>query len=216
MKHKPGWFENILLKLSVSRFDIYKKIDGVEELYLRRFHILKRLNPEDFKKTSNWKKFWLKISHYGSRGLKWITNGRYDRLFLHHILLPDLDRHLHDHPWNFAVLILTGGYWEDIPHPKYLKWKCGCGLLSRYWGPLSFRTSPGTQLHKISQDGFKTSWTILLASPKYRTWGFMTEDGWTEFDKYLAKYCPEQSEEPDDPYRYDDDSYEEIDDSYRY
>jgi len=34
---------------------------------------------------------------------------------LHHVLRSDLDRALHDHPWDNASLLLRGGYWEVVP-----------------------------------------------------------------------------------------------------
>ena len=37
---------------------------------------------------------------------------------LHHIVSRDRDPHMHDHPWNFLSVVLTGGYWEARPqHP---------------------------------------------------------------------------------------------------
>lgn len=38
---------------------------------------------------------------------------------IHHIRLPDVDRHLHDHPWNARTIVLRGFYHErreDCPH----------------------------------------------------------------------------------------------------
>lgn len=34
---------------------------------------------------------------------------------VHHILRPDADRELHDHPFDFTSIILSGGYWEYRP-----------------------------------------------------------------------------------------------------
>lgn len=34
---------------------------------------------------------------------------------VHHILRSDLDRALHDHPWDNASFLLRGGYWEVVP-----------------------------------------------------------------------------------------------------
>ena len=34
---------------------------------------------------------------------------------VHHILRSDLDRALHDHPWDNASVLLKGGYWEVVP-----------------------------------------------------------------------------------------------------
>jgi len=36
-------------------------------------------------------------------------------LYVHHFHRSDNDRHVHDHPWSFFTLLLSGGYWEHIP-----------------------------------------------------------------------------------------------------
>lgn len=36
---------------------------------------------------------------------------------IHHIAKPDIDRALHDHPWNARTIILSGGYTERILMP---------------------------------------------------------------------------------------------------
>ena len=201
VNHKPGWFERLLLKLNISRFDIVKKIDGVDYLYLRRFHLLKR-----------------------NKFLSKLTKGKYEGIYLHHILRPDDDRDLHDHPWNFGALILSGGYMEEIPgivkdprcrkftlYPltveevQHYAWRSGGPLFRRYWKLFSFRTEKAEQFHRISESGFKKTWTLFFAGPKFRKWQFMTKDGPEPYDIYLAKNCPEQLKNTD-PARIDPDS----------
>lgn len=184
----PGIIEKLLMKL-FPRFDIVKQVDGQESLYLRRFHIIKK-----------------------SRILKLLSFGRYDRLYIHHIARHDEDRHLHDHPWDFAVLILKGGYTEEIPAKwsdngfAIVQWRPGMKTKKKTWKPFSFRRQPCEQLHRICPEGFQTTWTLFLAGPKQRKWGFMEEKGWTPWDEYLMKYCPEQMKGSDDPNRQDPDS----------
>jgi len=43
---------------------------------------------------------------------------------LHKVLVGD-EPTLHDHPWNYATLILKGGYWEHIPLKKRNHRWCG-------------------------------------------------------------------------------------------
>lgn len=168
MEYRPGWFEHLLLRLGVPHFDILKTVEEKEVLYLRRFYFFKR------------SAFFLTL-----------TGGRYEGLYLHHVMRPDEDQHLHDHPWDFSALIVAGGYQEDIPNLEHGKtWKHGGSLLIRVWGPLSFRSSRAEQLHRISADHFKKTWTIFLAGPKRRVWGFETENGWMPYDEYLLKHEP--------------------------
>lgn len=37
-------------------------------------------------------------------------------VFVHKIMLDDSDRHLHDHPWVFGTLVLSGGYDEEFAY----------------------------------------------------------------------------------------------------
>ena len=49
----------------------------------------------------------------------WLVEAAADKtrkaMRLHHVLRSDLDRALHDHPWDNASLLLRGGYWEVVP-----------------------------------------------------------------------------------------------------
>lgn len=40
---------------------------------------------------------------------RWLPSVR-----VHHICLPDADRHLHDHPWNARTIVLRGWYDEEF------------------------------------------------------------------------------------------------------
>ena len=40
----------------------------------------------------------------------WLPSAR-----IHHIMRPDSDRHLHDHPWNARTIVLGGWYAEERP-----------------------------------------------------------------------------------------------------
>lgn len=110
------------------------------------------------------------------------------RLFLHLIKRPDDDREPHDHPWAFWTLVLKGGYIENI----FIK---GQYSHSRKLvaGDIVFR--PAEHVHKVAVV-FEDTWTLVLAGPSKRVWGFWQEDNtfvpWNEYLKREDGAVPEQ------------------------
>lgn len=98
-------------------------------------------------------------------------------LRLHHIATHDLDRHLHDHPWNFLSIVLTGCYIEF--RPATIK-PCFDGDVEtvtarhRMPGSIAFRRS--TDRHRIAFVRDQT-WTLFLTWPRVQWWGFYTPAG---------------------------------------
>lgn len=109
---------------------------------------------------------------------------RIPRLFsirLHHILLPDTDRHPHDHPWPFLSIILWGGYnelWSRAHSMWRGQWSCRFRCVRRF----SFHRS--TDLHQIQQFHNGSTWSLFITGPEGRVWGFETPDGWMNFRDY--------------------------------
>jgi hypothetical protein len=99
-------------------------------------------------------------------------------IFLHKFLKSD-DEELHDHPWNFTTLILSGGYWEHTPEGR------------TWYGPGSVIRKKATDFHRLELDSAKslgvTTWTLFIPGKRYRQWGFQTKDGWVEEKKYLEQ-----------------------------
>lgn len=91
---------------------------------------------------------------------------------VHEILRSDLDRHLHDHPFDFVSLILSGGYEEVTPE----------GRFQRKPGQILFRRAE--DLHRLVLT--KPAWTFVITTPWRRPWGFMTEKGWIDEKAYGA------------------------------
>lgn len=101
---------------------------------------------------------------------------------LHRILLPDLDRDPHDHPWWFVAIPLRGAYTEQwgrqgqrhLPRLRLVK------LLSVH---------RPTDLHQIrrlhiGRDGVPVT-TLFITGPETRAWGFHTEEGWVPWQQYV-------------------------------
>jgi hypothetical protein len=90
---------------------------------------------------------------------------------LHHLLTDDLMRHPHDHPWDFASLLLTGGYRETTPEGS-----------ADYWAPCIV-SRPAEQLHSLELLA-GPMWTYVVTGPLRRRWGFQTEQGWVYWREY--------------------------------
>lgn len=109
----------------------------------------------------------------------WITrhrNGASERF--HHILLPDPDPDLHDHPWNFDTHLIHGTYTEHTPHGRTIH-------------------PEGTRLHREATDAHRLHletpvWTHVTTGPVTRTWGFHTPNGWVDWRTYKGKPRPPQ------------------------
>lgn len=126
--------------------DIVKQVEGKDALYLRRFFIFRTKMFPNF------------------------------RIFLHFINRSDDDRHLHDHPWDFTSLILSGGYNEVLPPgDEFMVRKPGQILRNK-----------AEHIHKVQLRDNKPAWTLVRARQARRIWGFHTESGWVDWRKYLG------------------------------
>jgi hypothetical protein len=76
--------------------------------YMLRWYLLRHPNAADVLQATGWRRRWLE--HRYKHGAS---------LYLHCFLRSDDDRALHDHPWNWATLLLRGEYkehrMEDTP-----------------------------------------------------------------------------------------------------
>ena len=98
-------------------------------------------------------------------------------LRLHHIATADLDRHMHDHPWHFLSLVLTGGYVELRPKaitPCFDGDTERADARHRLAGSLAFRRA--SDRHRIAYVRADT-WTLFLTWPRIQWWGFYTPKG---------------------------------------
>ena len=107
------------------------------------------------------------ISHAGSLYLRrWLLTPsvRGWRLMLHRIARPDLERVLHDHPWDFATLCLRGGYDEQVRGPG--------GIAVEHLRPGAIRMRAAEHAHRIDRIVGTNAWTLVLNGPRRRSWGF--------------------------------------------
>lgn len=100
---------------------------------------------------------------------------------IHHIILPDQDRHLHDHPWNARTFILRGAYREakeraccfmSGTNPEYYVWRLAGLRFGEY--------------HRITEVSEGGVWTLFVTG-KYRgTWGFLVDGVKVQWRNYLG------------------------------
>lgn len=107
---------------------------------------------------------------------------------VHHIASADDDRALHDHPWNFVSLVLSGGYTElrpDSIEPHWcrmvgLDWEYASGF-ERRAGSIAFRRA--TDRHRVMEVQPGT-YTLFIYGSTVQWWGFYTREGkihWADF-----------------------------------
>ena len=95
-------------------------------------------------------------------------------IFLHRFLKSDPDV-LHNHPWSYRTIILLGGYWEHKSDGVF--WR----------GPLSYIYAPTNTYHRVELDKkIPYCWTLFMPGIKEQSWGFLTEKGHVDHEKYLA------------------------------
>lgn len=93
-------------------------------------------------------------------------------IFVHRILRSDTDRDLHDHPWNFITVILSGEYHEEVNGVGNVR-VCKAPCLIRHRAEDSHRVTI-----------IKPVWTLFFIGPKRRQWGFLTNEGWVHNKQY--------------------------------
>lgn len=95
-------------------------------------------------------------------------------IYIHWIYLPDTDRYLHDHPWNFFSMILSGGYSEQIESGKVIQRR-----------RFSFAFRKAERFHRIVKLNRIPTKTLCIVGRRRRDWGFDTDRGWERWDEYI-------------------------------
>jgi hypothetical protein len=131
-------------------------------------------------------------SHIGDYMRRWIVQTPWGTLRLHNIRRPDAGTAPHDHAWDFASLILRGGYSEQRYHRDY---RTRDGRIHPWASTLEEHRAGNVvqrhaeDLHLITRVEPGT-WTLVVTGPKRRSWGFRVFDfsgsrwvPWREFVK---------------------------------
>lgn len=92
--------------------------------------------------------------------------GSVPQVWIHEILRSDPDPYLHDHPWDYTSVILTGAYQEETLH----------GLVT--FDPGATLRRPAEALHRLHLNARTV--TLIVAGRQRRRWGFATPAGWID------------------------------------
>lgn len=117
-------------------------------------------------------------------------------IYLHHFLRDDDDRALHDHPWIWCSLLLSGGYIEHTiaaggVHRRQER-EAGSMKVSGPWRAhrvelLKVRDFVATQPDNVRP---LSCWTLFITGPRLRTWGFHCPKGWVPWQRFTAAGNP--------------------------
>lgn len=116
-------------------------------------------------------------------------NVKYFGIRLHNICLPDLDREMHDHPFSFVSIILSGGYTEHVPISQLLKRRSiqrgdVKTIEYRRW---SINVRRAEDIHRLDPV-LPNTWTLVFRGRIRRPWGFLTPDrGWIHWKKFVVE-----------------------------
>ena len=110
-------------------------------------------------------------------------------IFVHKFLKSDPDD-VHNHPWDFAHLIIRGGYWETVASND------NPIITTRYWRSAGyFNFAKSNHIHKVELDPTKP-YPITLFVPfsqkTWETWGFFVRQAGVGGDppNVIAKFMP--------------------------
>lgn len=100
---------------------------------------------------------------------------------LHHIVRPDADRHLHDHPFNFRTIVLAGGYMEQTEPDGPVR-----PIL-----PGDTYRSPARRFHRIAIVTDAGAWSLFIMGRRVNDWGFLVDGHKVPWQQYLAERGPQ-------------------------
>lgn len=99
-------------------------------------------------------------------------------IYIHHILVSDQDRDMHDHPWNFTSVILEGAYREASSYPPIFD-----KIYVRDYYSGDVIEHKAEDAHKITLVSNEV-WTLVFTSGRNREWGYQTPAGWIGHKEY--------------------------------
>jgi hypothetical protein len=100
-------------------------------------------------------------------------------VYIHEIRQSDMDAHMHDHPFSFKSLILSGSYFEQTAlYPNFIV------LHYRSFASGDIIKHHACDVHKLTLKS-PMVWTLVITSGRERVWGYRLDDGsWVDFKTY--------------------------------
>lgn len=125
----------------------------------------------------------------------WLFRTRWLSCRLHVILRSDREPDLHDHPYDYATVILRGGYVEVRPTLPLTRLGLHQTLSTEREciAPGRVLLRRAESLHRLEVPSGQTCLTLFFLSRKRRSWGFQTPNGWVYWRDYpaAAEHAPE-------------------------
>ena len=105
-----------------------------------------------------------------------IFRSKYIGVFIHRLLRSDV-RTMHDHPWTFISIILTGEYTEHTlsKHINNLEVK-------KVYKRFSILYRPAKWIHRLEMD--KPMWTLVIRFKRTKPWEFFSKTGFVNWKEY--------------------------------
>lgn len=117
-------------------------------------------------------------------------------IYLHQFLRNDDDRALHDHPWFWCSILLSGGYVEHAIaaggiHKRAVRmfpsikvsspWRAHrIELFSAWWREDD--VDAAFEMYNANPNGKSECWTLFITGPRIREWGFhCPQRGWVNW-----------------------------------
>lgn len=121
--------------------------------------------------------------------LRWrlLPANRLCSLYLHHFVRSDTGLY-HDHPWWSLSLVLKGGYYERTPDADgrdTVRWCPPGTVLLRRADALHLITLPLIYGNCCGVT-WQPAYSIMLAGPRVREWGFLCRDGWRRWQDAVS------------------------------
>lgn len=107
-------------------------------------------------------------------------------IFIHKFLKSD-EEDVHDHPWSFFHIIISGGYWEHLPEDSN---NLDLGFKKIWRKPGHFKYVDASYIHRVElardkNDKLIQPWTIFIPFKQKFDWGFWIKSN--DEDKNLNK-----------------------------
>lgn len=113
----------------------------------------------------------------------YLTRVHLGRFFIHFFTRGDMDRHPHDHPWDFWTFPLTTYYeevWTSWP------WNAYCVKERSKVQRFRFHFRPASYIHRVLHPApGKRIITLVWHSRKKRPWGFWCDGEWVHHRDYF-------------------------------